>query len=379
MDNYNELKKNYTIHGRAVSNRFFAQAMEINCAGNGGSVSEPIIERYRQLARGSGGIVSLEAVSVTPESLARPNGLIINEKNLDGFKRLVDDFRKENESSLLIFQLTHSGRQSGSFSRRVKMYEDEDDSCQVLSTDELSRITDEFHHAVRLAAMAGADGVDIKACHGYLLGEMLRPANTREDGYGNDAMGRTRILREIFQKASRDYPQLILGSRISIYEGIRGGCGTDGPDELIENTVDMMDSIALCKESGAHYINVSAGIPAVTPHVTRPVKSNSFFLYYHFRYQKLVKEQFPGLTVIGSAYSSAREEGPMLAGENLGKNYVDLVGFGRQNLADPLTPRKIMNGNADQVNYCTLCGGCSRLLKKHDPVHCIVYDNEDRK
>ncbi|MFW5770648.1 MAG: hypothetical protein ACOCX9_04355 [Spirochaetota bacterium] len=379
MDNYSDLKKNYTIHGRAVSNRFFAQAMEINRAGDGGSVSDAIIERYRKLARGSWGIVSLEAVSVTPESLARPNGLILNEKNLDGFKKLVEAFKKENPDSLLFFQLTHSGRQSGSFSRRVKMYEDEDDSCRVLTTDELSRITDEFHHAVRLAAMAGADGVDIKACHGYLLGEMLRPANTREDGYGNDPMGRTRILREIFQKASRDYPRLITGSRISLYEGIRGGCGTDGPDELIENTDNMMDSIALCEKAGAHYINVSAGVPAVTPHVTRPVKSNSFFLYYHFRYQKLVKEHFPGLTVIGSAYSSAREEGPMLAGENLKKNYVDLAGFGRQNLADPLTPRKIMDGNADQVNYCTLCGGCSRLLKKHDPVHCIVYDNEDRK
>ena len=377
MSNYNDLFSEYTINNRAVSNRLMAQAMEINQAGEDGNVTEPVIERYRQLARGGWGIVSLEAVSITAESLARPSGLIINERNLDGFKRLVDAFKKENENSLLIFQLTHSGRQSGSFSRRVKMYDDNDDTCQLLTTDELSRVTRQFNRAVELSHQAGADGVDIKACHGYLLGEMLRPANTRKDGYGDDARGRTRILHDVFKKASSGFPNLIIGSRISLYEGIRGGCGTAGPDELVEDTTDMMDCIRLMGDAGAHYINISAGIPAVTPHVTRPVKTSSFFLYYHFRYQKLVKEQFPGLTVMGSAYSSGGEEAFHLAEENISKGYVDMAGFGRQNLADPVTPRKIVNGEKDTVNYCTLCGGCSRLLKKYQPVHCIVYDKDN--
>ena len=377
MSKYNKLFSEYTINNRVVSNRLMAQAMEINQAGENGTVTGPVIERYRQLARGGWGIVSLEAVSVTPESLARPSGLIINQKNLDGFKRLVEAFKKENDNSLLIFQLTHSGRQSGSFSRRVKVYDDNDDTCQLLTADELSHISHQFHSAVELSHLAGADGVDIKACHGYLLGEMLRPANDRSDGYGNDARGRTRILHDVFKKASSDFPNLIIGSRISLYEGIRGGCGTAGPDELVEDTTDMMSCIGIMKDAGAHYINISAGIPAVTPHVTRPVKTNSFFLYYHFRYQKLVKEKFPALTVMGSAYSSGGEYAFSLAEENIAKGYVDIAGFGRQNLADPMTPRKIMDGERDPVHYCTLCSGCSRLLKKFQPVHCIVYDKDN--
>ncbi len=369
------LYEQYTLKSKHVPNRLWAQSMEINSAGEGGSVTPRIIGRYAGLADGGWGAVSVEAISVTEESLARTRGLVLNRKNLDGFKRLVEEFRRKNDAPLLIFQLSHSGRQSGSFSRRVKTYGIEDDGIPVLTESDLRRIEDEFVEAAGLARIAGADGVDIKACHGYLLGELLRPANTREDAYGGSAENRARLITNVFGALSKEFPEMITGSRISLYEGIRGGCGTSSAGEVVEDLDEMMVIIGLMIKAGALFINVSAGIPAVTPHITRPVKANSFFQYYHFRYAKLVKERYPETAVVGSAYSAGGEISLRWAEENLRKGYTDFAGFGRQTLADPQFPLKALDPPGS-IRYCTLCGGCSKLLKNQEEVYCSYYEKK---
>ena len=108
----NELFKKYQISGREAPNRLVAQAMEINSGKPGGAVGGMVLNRYKSLAEGGWGIVFLEATSVTDKHVGKSNGLVLSEKNLDGFKRLVDEFKSINASSLLMIQLTHSGRQS---------------------------------------------------------------------------------------------------------------------------------------------------------------------------------------------------------------------------------------------------------------------------
>ncbi len=60
------------------------------------------------------------------------------------------------------------------------------------------------------------------------------------------------------------------------------------------------------------------------------------------RYAKAVKDRFGGIAVIGSAYSAAGDRSFLWAEENVNKGYADFAGFGRQNLADPLFPKKIL-------------------------------------
>jgi hypothetical protein len=52
-----------------------------------------------------------------------------------------------------------------------------------------------------------------------------------------------------------------------------------------------------------------------------------------------------------------------------------MVGIGRQSLADPLFAKRILSGNHDQVNFCTVCGGCSVLLRSQAEVGCTVYND----
>ncbi len=368
-NNSNRLQSVYPLKGKTIPNRFVAQAMEINTAGTGGSVSDGVIKRYNELAKGGWGIVFIEATSITKTHLARRNGLVLDKTNLGGFKRLVDEFKSINDKCRLLIQLTHSGRQGGAFSNKVKVYDDDQSSIPVVTEPELETIKQQFAEAIELACRAGLDGVDVKACHGYLGGEFLRPLNKRSDIYGGSIENRSRFITDLISVAKEQARDFIVGSRISAFEGIRGGCGTADENEVIEDFTDMFDILDRFVNAGADYINVSGGIPTKTPLLTRPLKNGDFYRISHYRYTKLIKQAFPKVAVIGSTYTTGDEACLSLAQENIKKGYTDFAGFGRQNLADPMFPVKALN-RPETIDYCTLCGKCSRLLKADQNIYC---------
>jgi 2,4-dienoyl-CoA reductase-like NADH-dependent reductase (Old Yellow Enzyme family) len=365
------------IKNKTFPNRLFAQAMEGNDGENGGLPSERTLNRYMELAKGRWGGVLIEATSIVETSLARINGMILSKKNLDGMKRLVEAFRKHNNESLLLLQITHSGERSGPFSD-ITTLTPGNKGPRYIPTDEVAQIRDFFIEGTVLAEEAGVDGVDLKMCHGYLGGEMLRPSNTRGDGWGGSLENRVRFLREVVKGAKAGFKtkDFIIGSRLSLYEGIRGGCGTAGPGEIVEDLSQMIDVIRTMDDLGMDYVNVSAGIPALTGTITRPTEPSKYLALHHLRYAKTVKDMIRKenrkLKVIGSTYSTHKAQSLEVAGEMLGKGYVDLCGFGRQIFADPLTPKKLMSGEA--VNWCVLCSGCAKLMTSQVNDGCIVYN-----
>ena len=372
-----------SIKNKILPNRFFSQAMEANDAENGGQVSERAINRYLELAKGNWGGVSVEATSITESSLARKNGLIINKKNLTSMKRLVESFKKHDDKACLLLQITHSGERSGSFSENVTVTpgnaEKREPAPRYLSTNEIEDIADKFIQGALLAEEAGFDGIDLKMCHGYLAGEMLRPSNVRDDKWGGSFENRTRFMKEVVKgiKNGLRSKDFILGSRFSMFEGIRGGCGTVGANEIVEDLSEMLDVVRIMDELGMDYANVSAGVPAITGTITRPVETSKFLVLHHLRYAKavrdLLKKENRSLKVIGSAYSTYKDEAPAIMEDMLSKGYADLCGFGRQSFADPLTPKKIATG--EKVSWCVLCSGCAKLMIAQVNDGCIVYND----
>jgi hypothetical protein len=53
---------------------------------------------------------------------------------------------------------------------------------------------------------------------------------------------------------------------------------------------------------------------------------------------------------------------------------MDMVGLGRQSLADPLMPLKLMEGRESEIHYCTVCDNCLELLIQQSKVGCCTYD-----
>ena len=373
-----QLFKQGQLGAHTISNRFVAQPMESNCALPGGNVSDLCLKKYKQQAQGKWGVIIVEAISVTSTSLARKNALIMNRKNLDGFKRLVETIKQTNHEAKVLFQITHSGPVSNNlFSEKVCATPNGEG--RYLLTTEVDKIKHDFVDCCLLSEEAGADGIDFKICHGYLGGELLRPTNTRPDKFGGSWENRTRFLcegiGEIIQ--GRKNKGFILGSRFSMYEGIRGGCGTASPDEIIEDLSEMKQLIQLMSELGMDYINVSSGIPAKTSIITRPVQTAELMYLHHLRYTRFAKESLNSIRsntkVIGSAYSVMQERALPIACEMLEKGYADFIGWGRQTLADSLLPLKLMN--SEKVDYCTSCSGCSKMMIKQINVGCIIFDN----
>jgi len=353
--------------------------MEGNDGEPGGKVSERTLDRYRKLAAGNWGIIVVEALSITEESLARKNQLVINRENLEGYKLLVSEMKRIAPDTLVLFQVTHSGRKSGkAFSNPTALYDAAADE-HLLTTGEIAAIRDKLVQAVLLSEEAGADGADFKLCHGYLGSEMLRPANVRDDRWGGSFENRTRFLSESIPeiKDRLKNKAFILGSRISYYEGIRGGCGTRKADELVEELTEMDRIVSLMESFGLDYVNVSAGIPGVTSEITRPTAPSKCFYLHHIRYSKRAKVLASSMKVFGSAYTILQEGSMALAEENLERGYIDFAGWGRQSLADPAFPQKIKDGSV--VDYCKMCSGCSTLMVKQEPVNCVIFKNQNQQ
>jgi len=376
------------IGDKTAPNRIVNQPMECNDADEVGNPTELTFDRYRKLAEGGAGIIIVEALTISRESRARKNQLGICEKTAPILEGLVKEMKRINRESLIFFQITHSGQMSGAdFSRLVSVYPLPGKETHILTEGEIEKIGDDFAKAALIAKQVGADGIDFKQCHGYLGGEMLRPVNTRKDRFGGSFENRTRFFSETMEKIKKSVGSgaFLLGARFSVYEGIPGGFGTPGPVEVIEDISEPLAFVRLMEKAGVDYINVSAGIPAITPEIVRPTRNYPEGVYRHFGWAQAMKKQVR-VPIIGSGYTYLRdgkndlkEPDPMKksflywAEKNLKEGICDLVGIGRQSLADPLFARKILKGKSSEVNYCTACGSCSQLLRAQAQTGCPIY------
>jgi 2,4-dienoyl-CoA reductase-like NADH-dependent reductase (Old Yellow Enzyme family) len=374
---------------KIAPNRIVNQPMECNDGDGSGNPTELTFRRYRNLAEGEAGMIFVESLTITYESRSRKNQLKISEENAEGLERLVKEMKAINKKSLILFQTNHSGRISpAAFSKVVSLYPTGDPNIHLLTEEEIEKIGEKFVKASIIAKQVGADGIDFKHCHGYLCGEMLRPANIRKDRFGGSFENRTRFFREVTERIKKAVGgnDFLLGARYSMYEGIPGGLGSSGPEEVTEELFEPLRFTKMIEDSGMDYVNVSAGIPAITPEIVRPTKNYPEGVYRHFGWAKAVKHLVK-IPVIGSGYSYLRDGKNGLkepdpskksflyyAEKNLKDGHVDLVGIGRQSLADPLFAKKILSGDLDKVNFCTACGGCSILLRSQKEVGCTVYN-----
>jgi 2,4-dienoyl-CoA reductase-like NADH-dependent reductase (Old Yellow Enzyme family) len=391
MSSRNALFEPIKIGKRIATNRFAINAMECCDADENGNPSPRTYERYTNLFNGDAGLINLEAITVQYDYISREHQLSIMPHNEKALTQFVSEMRKVNQKPLLIFQLTHSGEISEpNFSKRCTVKPLPGFGGELLSEEDVDKILDQFVLSAKIAHNAGADGVDLKFCHGYLGSQILRPYNDRKWKYGGSWENRSRFAFEMTERVIREIndPNFMVGSKISVWEGFPGGCGSAGPDSSI---MDLTESIALAKgleARGASYIWQSAGSPSITLALSQPDKAIPDYAYLHHYFTKILKDNLkPETVVIGSAYSIfrdgknnlqavKREENTLLywGHKNITEKVVDMAGLGRQSLADPLLPAKLMAGKENEVKWCTACDNCIEFLIRQQNVGCAVYN-----
>ncbi len=188
-----------TINGKKIGNRFAVQPMEGWDGTRTGGATADVFRRWTRFGEsGAKLICGGEAMAVRADGRANPNQLIISRENKDDLAKLrhalLDSHREHhgNTDDLVIgFQLTHSGRFCRPNDKRLepraafrhplldKKFQVTSDT-QVFTTAAVKELIKDYVAAAQIAREAGADFVDIKHCHGYLLHEFLA-AFTRAD------------------------------------------------------------------------------------------------------------------------------------------------------------------------------------------------------
>ena len=359
-----------------------------------GKPTEEVFRRWRRFGQsGAKLICGGEAMAVRPDGRANPNQLILLPSNQASFCELREALVKThrecygNVDDLVIgFQLTHSGRFCRPYNKdrwepRVayrhpildRRFQVESDD-QVLSDDEVQVLIGSYVQAAQAAADAGADFIDIKHCHGYLLHEFLS-AYTRPGKYGGAFENRTRILREIVQGIRESGNRIDIGVRLSAFDLVpfrpdpeRSAPGTVGPgipedyqdcipyryafstkqeDPVNYDLGETFQFVRLCRQIGIKILNVSAGSPYYNPHIQRPAAyppSDGYQPAYDpmvdvarlIGVARSIKEQTPeGMIIVGSGYSYLQEFLPYVAQYVIREGWADIVGLGRMVLSYP--------------------------------------------
>ena len=388
------LSKSLKIGNKTAANRFVVLPNESNDGLDSGAPSERSVGRYKRYVEGRAGIVFSESTLAHIGGRARIHQLYLGDETVDGFARMIDELRKVNPDVIYIIQIDHCGSLADpDFSDPIAIYPRKDDPARLLTDDEIQLFRDRFIHAAMLAHKAGADGVEIKHAHGFFGNEFLQPANTREGRYGGSFENRTRFFSEIVEGITQqvDPNEFLLGVRISTYEGVPGGFGTAGPGEITEDLSEPIAFAKLAQEAGLHLISSSAGHADGNLEILIPTEDSTDAVFQHFGWTRSIKQAID-ISVIGAGYSYLRDGRNKLPGDdpaeksfvywaekNIKENSVDLVGIARQAIADPLTPRKILNGDLKSVNWCNSCMDCGMLMGNQLAAGCTIYDRYYRE
>ncbi len=391
MDYKSKLLSPLKIGTRISPNRFFIQAMECTDADADGNPSELTYKRYENLFRGESGVITLEAISITHESRSRLNQLMIMPQNLKPLKNFVKKMKEINPNLLFIFQLTHSGELSNpDFSRRVTVKPLPGKGGELMTEEDVLKIIDDFVLAAKIAHEAGADGIDMKLCHGYLGSQILRPYNDKKWKYGGSWENRRQFAFDLYEKIQRavNDKNFLIGSKISAWEGFPGGFGTIGPDSPVIDLTEPIDLVKGLEERGAQYFVQSAGSPSITVSLTQADRGSPYFAYLHQYFSKILRDNLkPETVVVGSNFSVFRDGKNKICGVSeessslfaygaqcIEQGVCDMIALGRQSFADPLLPLKLREGREKEIKYCTVCDNCLELLIQQSPIGCCTFN-----
>ena len=258
-----------------------------------------------------------------------------------------------------------------------------------VATDEyLEGLIPKFVKAALLAQEAGFDGVDIKACHRYLLSELLG-AFERPGKYGGSFENRTRLLLEIVDAVKAAVrPDLIVACRLNVYDAhpYPSGFGVDKADFRKPDLAEPVKLAKLLAEHGVELLCVTAGNPYYSrPYVGRPFDApvlgaampDEHPLEGCARLYALAAEIAAAvdIPVVGTGYSYLRQYLPYAGAANIAAGRARFMGLGRESFAYPDAPLDILRGGAmDAKKVCISCSKCTQIMRDHGRTGCVVRD-----
>lgn len=359
-----------------------------------GAPSDLTHRRYMRFADSDAGLYWFEAVAISRESRSNNRQLWIHRENVDSFKRLIDDFHEKTDGAPVICQLTHSGRFSRPKNKPAPIIAYHNPVLNkpfnippehpVVTDDYLDSLVGQYVTAAKLAKEAGFDGVDIKACHRYLMSELLS-AYTREGKYGGSFENRTRLYRDVISAVKSEVGDMAVATRLGVHDGIGYpyGFGDDREDSQKFDPTEAERLIGEIHALGVNLINVTMGTPYFNPHVNRPYCHGGYEPPEHpligvarmINGAAILQRKFPDITFIGTGYTFLRHLAPYLAAGAVGSGMISAAGFGRMAFAYDGFAKDLISGDMKPSKCCVTCGKCTELMRAFTTTGCPVRDS----
>lgn len=352
------------IKGMTLKNRIVMPAIHVNLGLTGKKVRRYYVER----ARGGAAAIIVAAVTVdifVDDQAWQWEGLPAGScsKFREKEKEVVRDV--QNAGAKIGMQLWHgnmfpSGMWGGYGLGENKITGDRVGPSafgnrRAFSVGEIEAVVEKFAKASLICKEIGFDFIDFNGAHGYLMNQFFSPFyNKRDDKYGGDLRRRMQFavdcVKETRKLVGEDYPLLFR----------MGVCDTKPGGITAEHGVAFAVEL---EKAGADIISLSTAdvTPLFAPISSQPVGT---FVPFSEAVKKKVKVPVMGV---------GRVHTPELAEAYIAQNKLDLLGLGRQLVADPYYPQKLEQGRFDETVSCLSCNIClDTAMYEHKELRCSV-------
>ena len=385
----------FKLSNVTLKNRLTMAPMFWGYAEKDGTVSELLIDRYREIALGGVGMIVVANAVVDESGMMASRVLRIDhDRFIPGLAKLAKTIKSSGAVACL--QINHAGRWAkvnkplapSPVTMRVSSdLSIIDGICMALSDryqmrlansfllallrcrqsmtlEEIQFVKEAYGQAALRARKAGFDMVELHGATGYLLAQFLSPRfNNRSDSYGGSLENRMRfpveVVETVKEYVGNDYP---VGYRFLAKEWLGDGFDVGEAKIFAKNL----------EKRGVAYLSVTAG------------SHESFFLPYAMNqsrkegYTAPLARQIIEVVSTTPVIATGRIVRPSLAEEILGNNEAHLIGLARTLFADPLWPTKVLEGRENEIVCCKCCNTCLLCVIKDEPVVCGQWDEFKR-
>ncbi|MGV0835459.1 oxidoreductase [Mycolicibacterium thermoresistibile] len=361
------------IGSMALRNRLVMSPMETMYGTADGVPSPRTRDYFAARAAGGVGLITVGATGIDPQHPETPGGLHLGtDAAVDAHRALVEAVHEHGAK--IQPQIVHAGPDGlgpemfgvTSIGPSVIPSYLTGRPSEPVSREQLIEVLDLFRAAVRRAAEAGYDGIELHAAHGYMfLGSFLAPQrNRRTDDYrGDSPRGRLRVVLETLAAIRAEIGDTLpITLRISGYERVAGG-------RPIFETAQMAPQLVA---AGVDAFHVSGGV--IDRLVTGMVNAADDGDAVNVGAAAAVRQ-----AVDVPVIAVGRIHDPQLAEQILADGRADFIAMGRPLLADPELPNKVASGQAHRVRRCISCENCIDAMEIRFSVDCAVNPRTGRE
>jgi len=384
---FEHLMQPINVGTMTLRNRMVQAPMGTNLGTVDGTVTDSIINYYA--ARADGGIGMIIVECVTPELRGKciPGQLELSSiRFIPGLSRLANAVHAGGAKIAL--QLTHAGWFGSEKITGMKPYTPSgvptvllpDEKPMEMTIDEIHELVQKYAMSAYWARLAGFDAVELHGAHSYMPQQFLsRYTNRRTDEYGGSLENRARfgleVIRAMKKTAGADFNVIY---RSSAEEYCKDGLTLEettqfarwaeeaGADAIhvsagcFDCRVESFRNVSAGKESPAGK-NLSEGISTIVWVPPMYVPRGNMV-----RLAEATKKRvsIPVIAVCGIS--------PELGEEVIASGKADLVAIGRQSIADPDYPNKVIAGKPEEIRRCIRCNECLNTAITYRSLACAV-------